>query len=455
MPLESINPATGETLASYGEMPWEEVDAILAQAQDCFDSWRNVSFADRGEILKTAGSLLRQRKQPYGELMAREMGKPVASAVGEIEKCAWVCEHFAEHAEAYLEPEVFETDAAKSFVCYEPLGVMLAVMPWNFPFWQILRCAAPGLMAGNTFVVKPANSTYGCALEVEKVLRDAGLPQGGLTVLRIDIPGIEGVIRDHRVQSVTLTGSTRAGESVGGIAGNSITKCILELGGSDAFVVLEDADLDGAAAAGSFGRLQANGQSCIASKRFIVVEPVIEAFTEKLQAEMSKSVMGDPMDPDTTLGPLARVDLRDTLHDQVQRSVDAGAEVRMGGHIPDGDGAYYPATILAGVRPGMAAFDEELFGPVAAVIPAKDEAEAIALANQSPYGLSATVCSQDLERAERIARHHIQSGACFVNTFSRSDPRLPFGGIKQSGFGRELGRHGIQDLTNVKTVYIA
>lgn len=455
MPLRSIDPSTGEPFDAFEEMTEAEVDAALARAAARFASWKRASFAERAKPMLGAARLLRERKTQYAELMAREMGKPIAAGEAEAEKCAWVCEHFAEHAEEFLRPEPIATEAARSFVSYQPIGVMLAIMPWNFPFWQVLRCAAPGIMAGNTFVLKHADNVTGSALAVEELLRDAGFPEGVLTALRIGIPRIEGVIRDERVQHVTLTGSTRAGRAVAAACAHGPKRCILELGGSDPFVVLADADLDLAAEQGTISRLFCNGESCIAAKRFIVVPDIADAFVEKLRGAMTARRMGPPLERDTDLGPMAREDLRDALHRQVEDSVAKGAQLVCGGTIPDGPGYYYPATILDQVVQGMPAADEELFGPVAAVLRARDEAHAIELANATAYGLGAAICSRDTERAAGILEHDIDAGACFVNALVRSDPRLPFGGTKGSGYGRELGPHGIRDLTNTKTIYIA
>jgi succinate-semialdehyde dehydrogenase / glutarate-semialdehyde dehydrogenase len=454
MPLVSINPATESLIARYDEHTPEETDEIVERVHGAFEGWRRTPFAERSRRFERLADLLDERREEYARLIVTEMGKPIRWARAEIEKCALVCRHFAKHAEGYLAPETVPTEASKSYVAYQPLGAMLALMPWNFPFWQVFRFAAPALMAGNTALLKHANNVTGAALAVEALFRDAGFPENAFRTLRVDIPAIEAVIRNPRIQSVSLTGSTRAGQSVGATAGSIPKRCVLELGGSDPFVVLEDADLDVAIEAGVFGRLFANGQSCIASKRFIVCEPLYASFVESLRAAMEKVTMGDPMDEDIYLGPLARPDLRETLHAQTTRSVEMGARLVLGGTIPAGTGAYYPPTILADVCPGMPAYTEELFGPVAAVIRAVNEAEAIRIANDTSFGLGSTVCSRDLARAERIAREEIQAGGCFVNTFTRSDPRLPFGGIKGSGFGRELGAHGIRELCNVKTVFI-
>ena len=454
MALESINPANGERIAQFNDQSEEEIDEAIVRADKTYDAWRKLLFADRAAFFIRAAELLRAEKEHHAKIMAQEMGKPITAAEGEAEKCAWVCEHFAEHAAAYLADEPVDIGVKKSFVTYRPLGVLLAVMPWNFPYWQVFRCAAPNLMAGNTLVLKHASNVTQCALAIEDLLRRAGFPEGAFQALRADTPAVRGIIEHPRIQGVALTGSTKAGKSVGAIAGGALKRAVLELGGSDPFVVLADADLDLAAKVGSTSRLFSNGQSCIAAKRFIVVDEIREAFVEKLSKTMGEAVMGDPLDRTTTLGPLARPDLRDTLHKQVQDSIAKGAECVMGGKIPSGEGAYYPPTILTNVRPGMAAYEEELFGPVAAVIGVRSEAEALRTANDTCYGLGATVCTEDRARGEQIATNVIESGACFVNGVVRSDPRLPFGGVKSSGIGRELGRHGIQEFVNAKTVVI-
>jgi len=382
------------------------------------------------------------------------MGKPITQARAEVMKCAGGCAFFAEHAEAFLEPVRADTDATISYWSYRPLGVVLGIMPWNFPLWQVIRFAVPAAAAGNTVLLKHAPSVPGCALGLERAFRDAGFPAGVYTNLFVDLDTTGALIDDRRVRAVSLTGSVRAGRSVAERAGAALKKCVLELGGSDPSLVLADADLDLAVSVCVQSRLQNAGQSCIAAKRFLVVEDVADAFEERLIARMAAAVMGDPMEESTDYGPLARVDLRDALHDQVTRSVDAGATLALGGGVPDGPGAWYPATVLTGVGPGMAAYEEELFGPVASVIRVADEEEAIRVANDTSFGLGASVYTQDVRRGERIADERLDAGACFVNGMVKSDPRLPFGGVKDSGYGRELSRLGIAEFTNVKTVWV-
>jgi succinate-semialdehyde dehydrogenase/glutarate-semialdehyde dehydrogenase len=386
--------------------------------------------------------------------MAREMGKITAEGRLEVEKCAWACEFYAENAERFLSPETVETDAAKSFVSFSPLGVILAVMPWNFPFWQVFRFAAPALMAGNVGVLKHASNVPGCAMAVENVFHKAGFPPHVFRSLLVGSSQVDALIESPHVRAVTLTGSTPAGKSVARKAGEMLKKTVLELGGSDPYVVLEDADLEEAVTICAASRLINAGQSCIAAKRFIVVESLAKPFEELMVARMRKVKWGNPLEKDTGIGPLARHDLRDEIHRQVTESMKAGAVCLLGGEIPEGKGAFYPPTVLTCVRKGMAAFDEEIFGPVAAIIPVRDEAEAVRTANESPFGLGAAVFTRDRERGERIARDELEAGSCFVNAYVKSDPRLPFGGVKESGYGRELSHFGIREFVNIKTVYV-
>ena len=452
--MTATNPATGKTIKEYATLTDLAVTQIIEQADEQYRQWKAVDFAERSRLMQKAAEVLERNKERYAALMTAEMGKTLASARSEVEKCAWVCRYYAEHAEAFLGDELVETDALKSYISYRPLGVVLAVMPWNFPFWQVFRFAAPNLMAGNVGILKHASNVPGCALAIEEVFREAGFPPYAFTTLLIGSKQVAAVIDHPKVKAVTLTGSGPAGEQVGARAGQRIKKSVLELGGSDPYLILDDADIDHAAEVCRKGRLLNNGQSCIGAKRFIAVASVYDRFLERFKAEMAAATMGDPTDEATDLGPMARTDLRDELHDQVERSLAAGATCVLGGSIPDREGAYYSATILTGVEPGMPAFDEELFGPVAAVIKADDESDAIRLANATEFGLGAAVFTKDLDRGERIAREHLEAGACFVNGMVKSDPRLPFGGVKTSGYGRELSRHGILEFVNIKTVWV-
>ena len=455
MSIQAINPATGEVVATHDEMKPDVVAGIVESVHAAALDWRRASYADRAVPMRKAAEILRKEARDFAHLMAREMGKPVRDGVAEAQKCATACDYFAEHAARFLAREVVKTEARSSFVTFNPLGVVLAVMPWNFPFWQVFRFAAPGVMAGNAAVLKHASNVPGCAIAIEEIFRRAGFPENVFRTLMIGSRAVDAVIEHPRVRAVTLTGSGPAGRAIAAKAGRLLKKTVLELGGSDPYLVLEDADLDLAAAVCTKARLVNSGQSCIAGKRFIVVEHVRAGFEERFVKRMAAAKMGDPLDEATEVGPQARADLRDTLQRQVDESVAKGARCLLGGSVPDGPGAFYPPTILTHVRPGMPAFDEELFGPVAAVVPVRDESEAIAMANASPFGLGGAVITRDVARGERIAADLIESGCVFVNDAVRSDSRLPFGGIKESGYGRELASYGIREFVNIKSVYVA
>ncbi len=453
MAITSINPATGKPIRTYAEMTPEAAAAAIVEAHGAWQSWRSTPFSQRSPLMKKAGSLLRQRKGELATLMADEMGKPLAQGAAEVEKCAWVCDYYADFAESHLAPDVIKTESTKSYVAFEPLGVVLAIMPWNFPLWQVYRFAAPALMAGNAGVLKHASNVPGCAVVIEQIFKDAGFPAGVFRTLLVGSRQVQAVIEHPLVRAVTLTGSTPAGKAVAAQAGAVLKKTVLELGGSDAYVVLEDADLEYAATTCVNSRLINAGQSCIAAKRFVVVQPVLEAFTARFVSLMKAKKVGDPMAEGTDVGPQARRDLRDSLHQQVLASIEGGASLLLGGEIPKGDGAYYPPTVLSNVKPGMPAYDEELFGPVASIIAARDEDDAVRIANDSIFGLGGAVFTRDAARGERVARR-LEAGATFVNSFVASDPRLPFGGIKESGYGRELGAYGIKEFVNAKTIVV-
>ena len=447
------DPATGEAIETYDRLTDGELDAALGRAAAAFETHRQTSFAERAQVLRRVAERLEADAHTHGALMTREMGKPLAQAVAEAKKCAWVCRYYADHAEGFLQDEPRETEATRSVVAYEPLGPVLAVMPWNFPYWQTFRFAAPTLMAGGVGLLKHADNVLGCARAIADLFREAGFDEGVFQTLTIDHDATARVIVDGRVRAVTLTGSDRAGRSVGGQAGQALKPSLLELGGSDAFVVLADADLDRAVEVGVASRTQNNGQSCIAAKRFILEAPVADEYTARFVERMEALTVGDPTEPDTDLGPLARGDLRETVHDQVERAVAAGAEVLCGGTVPDGPGFYYPPTVLGGVEEGSPAFDEEIFGPVASLVAAQDEADAVRLANATRFGLGGSVWTEDRERGERVARR-LRSGAVFVNEMTKSHPNLPFGGVGDSGYGRELGRPGIRAFVNAKTIWL-
>jgi succinate-semialdehyde dehydrogenase / glutarate-semialdehyde dehydrogenase len=449
--VQSVDPATGEVVATYPEHSVTEARRIVEGAAAAQTQWKRVGFPERAALLRRAAGVLRRDKEQHALLMAREMGKPLDQGRAEVEKCATCCDYFAEHGESLLREEEIRTEATRSYVLFQPLGVLLAIMPWNFPFWQVVRAVAPTLMAGNAVVLKHASNVCGCALAVESAFREAGSPEGLFRALLIPSQHVAELIAHPGVRAVTLTGSTEAGKSVAAAAGAHLKKTVLELGGSDPYVVLDDADLVAAAEVCAASRLINSGQSCIAAKRFIVMRSVREEFEHLLAERLTARKIGNPIEPGTQIGPLARRDLRDALHNQVERSVSAGATLFAAGHVPPGPGAWYPATVLTNVRPGLAAFDEETFGPVAAIIEAENEEDAIALANQSVFGLGAAVFTRDAARGERMAAQ-FEAGCCFINDFVRSDPRLPFGGIKASGYGRELSVFGIREFVNIKTV---
>lgn len=454
MQLRSVNPATLESVAVYPQDTDTQVLAKLQAAARAAADWRRTPFPDRAAGLRRVAEALRRQAAGFSRLMAVEMGKPVTQGHAEVLKCASTSDYFAEHAEAFLRPEDVPSDARHSFVCFPPLGVILAIMPWNFPFWQVVRCAAPALMAGNAVVLKHASNVTGCALALDAVFREA-LPPGIFQTLLLDSRRLERVIAHPDIHGIALTGSVPAGRAVAALAGAHLKKTVLELGGSDPYLILDDADLAMAARIGAQSRLINSGQSCIAAKRFLAVAPVAAEFTRHLAAELQQARLGDPLDPATEVGPLARPDLRDALHEQVNRSTAAGARLLLGGQPTPGPGAFYPPTLVADARPGMPVFDEETFGPVAALTTAADAGEAVRLANLSVFGLGAAVFTRDPGRGAMLAADHLDAGACFVNALVRSDPRLPFGGIKESGYGRELGRIGIREFVNTKTVVVA
>ena len=452
--LYSINPANGKTIASYEEMDSNQISDIIETAHRKFLSWKETDFKFRKQKMKKAASVLRDKKEKFAKLMTSEMGKPIAQSRAEVEKCAWVCEYFADNAEEFLKDEQVQTDATKSFVTYQPLGVVLAVMPWNFPFWQVFRFAAPNLMAGNAGILKHSSNVSGCSLAIEEIFLKAGFPKGLFSSILVPSQKMDTVIEEKKIKAVTLTGSVPAGRSVAKKAGEMLKKTVLELGGSDPYVILDDADLETAADICATSRLLNGGQSCIAAKRFIVTSKIYDKFIDLFLNKMNEKKMGDPLDEKNYLGPQASVQLRDELHQQVMNSINKGAKLLLGGEVPDNVGAYYPPTILTNVKKGMPAYDEELFGPVAAVIKAEDEEEAIKYANDTTFGLGAAVFTKDEHRGELIAKEKLNAGCCFVNDFVKSDPRLPFGGINDSGYGRELAVFGIKEFVNIKTVYV-
>lgn len=453
MAIESVNPATEEPIERFNEMSDDEIEEAVAAAEEAFATWRLTSFEERSRLMSRAADLLDERKEDLARTMTLEMGKPIGQARGEVEKCAWVCRHYAEHAERFLQDEVVETAAARSFVSYQPLGPVLAIMPWNFPLWQVFRFVAPGLMAGNVGLLKHASNVPRCALDIESVLLDAGFPKGVFRSLLIGSKKIAPLLEDTRIRAATLTGSEDAGRDVAKRAGAALKKVVLELGGSDPFVVMPSANIEDAVATAVKARTINNGQSCIAAKRFIVHEAVADEFTRQFVEAMSALNLGDPLEESTSLGPMATESLRDELAEQVQRSVDAGAKVLTGGAAPDRKGWFYPATVISEVPDGSPAECEEMFGPVASVFRVSDIDEAIARANDTPFGLGASAWTNEKAEKDRFVRD-LDAGLVFVNAMVASNPKLPFGGVKASGYGRELGVHGIHEFVNIKTVWV-
>lgn len=451
--IASTNPATGEVIAEFQAHTDDQVEAALARAAQAQRIWAARPTQERARVLVHAARLLRERKERYGRLITLEMGKPVVEAESEVEKCAFNCEHYAENADHYLGEEVVPSNAALSKIVFDPIGLVLAVMPWNYPFWQVVRFAAPTLLAGNGAVLKHANNVPQCALALEEVFRDAGAPEGLFTTLLVESSKVKSLIEDARIAAVTLTGSTPVGKLVAAQAGAVLKKQVLELGGSDPFIVLADADVEEAAKVAAKARFHNTGQSCISPKRFIVEQAVADRFVEALCAHVRALQIGDPLQRTTQVGPMARHNLRAELHAQVRRTVEEGAQLLIGGHEIEGPGAFYAPTVFDHVTPRMTAGCEEMFGPVAAVIRVSSAEEAVAVANATEYGLGAALWTTNLERAEKLV-HQIEAGAVFVNAIVASDPRIPFGGLKQSGYGRELGSYGLREFTNIKTVWV-
>jgi succinate-semialdehyde dehydrogenase / glutarate-semialdehyde dehydrogenase len=451
--IKSINPFDGSLLKEFQEYDKIQMDQALAKADSAFRKWKQISFKERGALMMRCSSYLKEHKKELATLMVLEMGKPILEAVAEIEKCALVCEYYAGNAATFLADQRVSSDASSSFVSYQPLGCILAVMPWNFPFWQVFRFAAPSIMAGNVALLKHASNVPQCAIAIEEVFTRSGFPEGVFQSLLIGSSKVEYLISNPVVKAVTLTGSEKAGSEVAALAGKYIKKSVLELGGSDPFIVLKDAELETASAIAVKSRMINTGQSCIAAKRFIVVKEIAEEFTQKMMSGMKKLKMGNPLDEATEVGTIAREDLVQPLLDQINKSVAKGAKLLCGGDRPAMKGAFLNPAILTNVKPGMPAYEEEIFGPVASVIIAEDDEDAIRIANDSRYGLAGSIWTNDQEKGERLARM-VESGSVFINGMVKSDPRLPFGGIKNSGYGRELSIAGIHEFVNIKTIWV-
>lgn len=449
----TINPATEEEIASYNRISEKTANDKISKANEAYKIWKKTSFNERSKLMQKLATIFDDNNEKYAQLITKEMGKVIIQSRKEIEKCALICRYYADNISDLLADKIIETEASKSYVTFQPLGVTLAIMPWNFPFYQVIRFAAPAIMTGNTAVFKHASNVQGCAFALEKAFTEAGFPEGIFTNLNVNADAIKTIIENKKIVAVTLTGSEPAGRSVAKIAGENLKKTVLELGGSDAYIILEDVDLEKATDLATFGRLQNNGQTCIAAKRFIVLEEIYDAFLHLFTKKMKAAKMGSPTKEGVYYGPMARIDLRNEIHEQVQKTIKQGGKLILGGKIPDRKGAYYPATILADLEPGMTAFDEELFGPVASVIKAKNEDDAIALANNSSFGLGSGVLTSNSKRGEKIALQ-LEAGNSFVNKLVSSDPRLPFGGIKNSGYGRELSIYGIKEFVNTKSIWI-
>jgi succinate-semialdehyde dehydrogenase / glutarate-semialdehyde dehydrogenase len=449
-----IDPTTGKKIRSYKEIGNKALNKAIQLSHNTFQHWKGTAMEERAQLLREAARVLEEEKEALARLITREMGKLLGEARAEVEKCAWVCLYYAQNAERFLREEFVTTEANKSYIAYRPLGPLLGIMPWNFPFWQVFRFAAPNLMAGNTILLKHAPNVPGCSEALQEVFEKAGFPENAFSSLHIEEKKVKKIIHNPLVAAVTLTGSVGAGKAVAAQAGKAGKKSVLELGGSDPYLILEDANIEMAAEACTKSRLLNNGQSCIGAKRFIVAKPVYKDFLDAFQERMQEASYGDPIDEASRLGPIARPDLREKLHKQVKQSLKNGAKRLIGGKLPKGKGFFYPPTILTDVNKNCSAYHEELFGPVASVFKVKNEQEAIQIANDSSYGLGAAVFTEDLDRGENIACEHLNAGACFVNEMVKSDPRLPFGGIKDSGYGRELSYYGLREFTNPKTVYI-
>ena len=454
MRLKSIDPTTGRKIATYEEFSSSQINQVLENSRLSQLHWRKKSIESRLDYLNEMIGVLNDGRKEFSILMAHEMGKPLSQAEGEIEKCILLCEYYRDNSMQFLKDKIIKHDTHECFVTFQPIGLILGIMPWNFPFWQVFRFAIPTIIAGNSAILKHASNVQGCGFEIENCFKKAGFPDYLFSNISLSGNNTESVIKDSRISAVTITGSTPAGRSVARVAGENLKKTVLELGGSDPYLILDDANIEKAVDACINGRILNAGQSCISAKRIIATEKVYLNVLEALEQKLSEKIMGHPFD-EVDIGPMISLASRDEVHDQVLMSIKSGAELLLGGSIPDIDGAFYPITLLADVKPGMVAFDEEIFGPVFSLIMAKDEDHAIDLANNTPFGLGAAIFTENIKKGQDIAKHKIEAGVCFVNDFVKSDPKLPFGGVKESGYGRELGIHGMMEFVNIKTIAIA
>ncbi len=453
-PLLSVNPSTGSLIKSFDQYSDEHINQLLNRSSEIQKNWQNTELCLRLTCLEHLSGILSDFKRDYALLMAEEMGKPIRQGIGEIEKCIWLCNYYVNNSEKYLSDIKVKIDGQKSFVTFKPLGLILGIMPWNFPFWQVFRFAIPTIIAGNGAILKHASNVQGCAFAIESCFKKAGFPSDIFRNVSVSGKNTENVIKDPRIAAVTITGSTPAGRSVAKVAGEYLKKTVLELGGSDPYIILDDADIEKTVDACINGRILNAGQSCISAKRIIATKNVYSSILDKLKDILPKKIMGDPRD-NVDIGPMVSLNARDEVHMQVTNSINSGASLILGGYIPELAGAFYPVTLISGVKPGMVAFDEEIFGPVFSLIMAEDEEDAINLANNTPFGLGAAIFTNDIEKGENIAKTRLNAGACFVNDFVKSDPRVPFGGVKESGYGRELSIHGMMEFVNIKTVSIS
>ena len=453
MALISTNPATAEEIKVYPEYSLDDINNILSKALNAQNTWSSLELDFRLECISHISAILKDKKREYASIMANEMGKPIAQAKAEIDKCAWLCDYYREYAPKFLSDKLIDTEYHKSMITLQPIGLILGIMPWNFPFWQVFRFAIPALITGNGAILKHASNVQGCAFAIESSFLEAGFPKDIFRNISISGENVKDVIKNKAISAVTITGSTPAGSSVAQTAGKYLKKTVLELGGNDPYIILDDADLDNAIEACISGRILNTGQSCISAKRLIVTKSLYHAFLKKLRIQLAKMIMGDPMD-NVDIGPMVSINARDEIHDQVTRSIDSGAKLELGGVVPDLKGCFYPVTLLSDVKPGMPAFDEEIFGPVFSLIMAQNEEDAITLGNNTQFGLGAAIFTENIKKAEEIAKSSLHAGLCFVNDFVKSDPRLPFGGVKESGYGRELSSYGLMEFVNIKTVVV-